>query len=43
MSMSMESMEWGRELGGGAVGVVVDVGVGAVRQWGTCLLRVNGV
>ena len=32
MSMSMESMEWGRELEGGAVGVVVDVGVGDLTE-----------
>ena len=32
MSMSMESMEWGRELECGAVGVVVDVGVGDVTE-----------
>ena len=31
-SMSMESMEWGRELEGGAVGVVVDVGVGDLTE-----------
>ena len=30
--MSMESMEWGRELEGGAVGVVVDVGVGDLAE-----------
>ena len=32
MSMCMESMEWGRELEGGAVGVVVDVGVGDLTE-----------